>query len=179
MKGRTRKRTVDHDGLPDETRAIVLFFLTTWKCGGLWSLKLTEILIPPFELSAIVGMSLSFFASLRGASACSLPKVSAHRNRQFTLFFYTPPLRPRRARGRMGGVMAENNCTVEAAESIRARLEAEADRAHFRKTGKHLLPVVSARDLERHPELAVQDIVRPKFTERKVEDRKDENHADT
>lgn len=68
-------------------------------------------------------------------------------------------------------IMAENNCTAEAAESIRARLEVEADRAHFRKTGKHLLPVVSARDLERHPELAVQDIVRPKLTEWKVDDR--------
>lgn len=51
----------------------------------------------------------------------------------------------------------KSGCTAEAAESIRARLEVEADRAHFRKTGKHLLPVVSARDLERHPELAVQD----------------------
>lgn len=67
-------------------------------------------------------------------------------------------------------IMAENNCTAEAAESIRARLEVEADRAHFRKTGKHLLPVVSARDLERHPELAVQDTVRPKLTEWKPED---------
>ncbi len=67
-------------------------------------------------------------------------------------------------------IMAENNCTAEAAESIRARLEVEADRAHFRKTGKHLLPVVSARDLERHPELAVQDTIRPKLTEWKIED---------
>ena len=76
-------------------------------------------------------------------------------------------------------IMAENNCTAEAAESIRARLEVEADRAHFRKTGKHLLPVVSARDLERHPELAVQDTVRPKFTEWKIEDyvKKPENRA--
>lgn len=64
----------------------------------------------------------------------------------------------------------KSGCTAEAAESIRARLEVEADRAHFRKTGKHLLPVVSARDLERHPELAVQDIVRPKLTEWKPED---------
>ena len=67
-------------------------------------------------------------------------------------------------------IMAENNCTAEAAESIRARLEVEADRAHFRKTGKHLLPVVPARDLERHPELAVQDTIRPKLTEGKPED---------
>ncbi len=76
-------------------------------------------------------------------------------------------------------IMAENNCTAEAAESIRARLEVEADRAHFRKTGKHLLPVVSARDLERHPELAVQDAIRPKFTEWKIEDyvKKPENRA--
>ena len=67
-------------------------------------------------------------------------------------------------------IMAENNCTAEAAESIRARLEVEADRAHFRKTGKHLLPVVSARDLERHPELAVQDTVRPKLTDWNIQD---------
>lgn len=64
-------------------------------------------------------------------------------------------------------IMAENNCTAEAAESIRARLEVEADRAHFRKTGKHLLSVVSARDLERHPELAVQDAIRPKASDGK------------
>lgn len=68
-------------------------------------------------------------------------------------------------------IMSENGCTAEAAESIRARLEVEADRAHFRKTGKHLLPVVSARDLERHPELAVQDDVRPKVADWAVDAR--------
>lgn len=57
-------------------------------------------------------------------------------------------------------IMAERGCTPEAAESIRARLEVEADRAHFRATGSHLLAVVSAHDLERRPELAVQDAVR-------------------
>ena len=67
-------------------------------------------------------------------------------------------------------IMAENNCTAEAAESIRARLEVEADRAHFRKTGKHLLSVVEARDLERHPELAVQDTIRPKLTAWNIQD---------
>ena len=67
-------------------------------------------------------------------------------------------------------IMAENGCDINAARSIRARLEVEADRAHFRKTGEHVLEVVSARDLARHPELAVQDTVRAKFTDWKVED---------
>lgn len=67
-------------------------------------------------------------------------------------------------------IMAENGCDINAARSIRARLEVEADRAHFRKTGRHTLEVVSARDLARHPELAVQDTARPKFTEWKVGD---------
>lgn len=67
-------------------------------------------------------------------------------------------------------IMAENNCTAEAAESIRARLEVEADRAYRRKTGKHFLTVVNARELERHPELAVQDTIRPKLMEGKPED---------
>lgn len=67
-------------------------------------------------------------------------------------------------------IMAENNCTAEAAESIRARLEVEADRAYRRKTGKHFLTVVNARDLERHPELAVQDTIRPKLTDWNIQD---------
>lgn len=67
-------------------------------------------------------------------------------------------------------IMAEKGCDIDAVRSIRARLEVEADRAHFRKTGRHALEVVSARDLARHPELAVQDTARPKFTEWKVGD---------
>ena len=67
-------------------------------------------------------------------------------------------------------IMAENGCDINAARSIRARMEVEADRAHFRKTGEHVLEVVSARDLARHPELAVQDTVRAKLTERKAGD---------
>lgn len=66
-------------------------------------------------------------------------------------------------------IMAENKCDVNAARSIRARMEVEADRAHFRKTGKHALEVISARDLARHPELAVQDTPRLKLTEWTVE----------
>lgn len=68
-------------------------------------------------------------------------------------------------------IMSERGCSIDEARSIRARMEVEADRDYRRKIGKHLLPVVSARDLERHPELAVQDIVRPKLTEWKVDDR--------
>lgn len=41
-------------------------------------------------------------------------------------------------------IMAEHRCDINAARSIRARMEVEADRAHFRKTGKHTLDVVSA-----------------------------------
>lgn len=67
-------------------------------------------------------------------------------------------------------IMDENNCTAEAAESIRARLEVEADRAYRRKTGRHFLTVVKAHDLERHPELAVQDTIRPKLTEWNIQD---------
>lgn len=66
-------------------------------------------------------------------------------------------------------IMAENGCDIDAARSIRARLEVEADRAHFRKTGRHALEVVSARDLARHPELAVQDTARPKLYDWKIE----------
>lgn len=64
-------------------------------------------------------------------------------------------------------IMAEKKCTIELARTYRALMEADADTEHFRKTGKHLLPVVSASDLERHPELAVQDVIRPKTSERK------------
>lgn len=67
-------------------------------------------------------------------------------------------------------IMSERGCSIDEARSIRARMEVEADRDYRRKTGKHLLTMVSARDLERHPELAVQDIVRPKLTEWKPED---------
>lgn len=67
-------------------------------------------------------------------------------------------------------IMDENGCGIDAARSIRARLEVEADRAHFRRTGRHALEVISARDLARHPELAVQDTARTKFTEWKIED---------
>lgn len=64
-------------------------------------------------------------------------------------------------------IMAEKKCTIELARTYRAMMEADADTEHFRKTGKHLLPVVSARDLERHPELAVQDAIRPKASDGK------------
>lgn len=67
-------------------------------------------------------------------------------------------------------IMSERGCSIDEARSIRARMEVEADRDYRRKTGKHLLTMVSARDLERHPELAVQDIVRPKLTKWKPED---------
>ncbi len=67
-------------------------------------------------------------------------------------------------------IMAENACDIDAARSIRARLEVEADRAHFRKTGRHALDVISARDLARHPELAVQDTARPKLHDWKPEE---------
>lgn len=55
-------------------------------------------------------------------------------------------------------IMAKHGCDINAARSIRARMEVEADRAHFRKTGKHALAVISAHDLARHPELAVKDM---------------------
>lgn len=67
-------------------------------------------------------------------------------------------------------IMAEKGCDINAARSIRARLEVEADRAHFRKTGRHALQVVTAHDLERHPELAVQDTNRPKSPPLKMEE---------
>ena len=52
-------------------------------------------------------------------------------------------------------IMAEQNCDVNAARSIRARLEVEADRAYRRATGRHFLRVVSSRALARRPSLAV------------------------
>lgn len=52
-------------------------------------------------------------------------------------------------------IMAERNCDANAARSIRARLEVEADRACRRATGRHLLGVVSAHALSRSPSLAV------------------------
>lgn len=67
-------------------------------------------------------------------------------------------------------IMAEKKCTIELARTYRAMMEADADTEHFRKTGKHLLPVVSARDLERHPELAVQDAIRPKASDWNIQD---------
>lgn len=54
-------------------------------------------------------------------------------------------------------IMAENGCDVNAARSIRARMEVEADRAHYRRTGRHTLDVIPAAELARHPELAVRD----------------------
>ena len=41
------------------------------------------------------------------------------------------------------------------AESLRALMEIRADRNHYKQTGRHFLDVVSARDLQRKPSLAV------------------------
>lgn len=67
-------------------------------------------------------------------------------------------------------IMAEHGCDADAARSIRARMEVEADRAHFRKTGKHTLDVITARDLARYPELAVRDMPRTKLPVWKIGD---------
>ena len=52
-------------------------------------------------------------------------------------------------------IMSEEGCDLNAARSIRARLEVEADRVYRRATGRHFLRVVSARELARRPSLAV------------------------
>lgn len=52
-------------------------------------------------------------------------------------------------------IMAERGCTVGRAQSLRALMEVRADREHYRQTGRHFLEVVSARDLQRTPSLAV------------------------
>ena len=44
---------------------------------------------------------------------------------------------------------------VARAESLRALMEIRADRNHYKQTGRHFLDVVSARDLQRKPSLAV------------------------
>lgn len=41
-------------------------------------------------------------------------------------------------------IMAEKGCDIDAARSIRARLEVEAACAHFRKTGRHALETEDA-----------------------------------
>ena len=46
-------------------------------------------------------------------------------------------------------------CSANRAESLRALMEIRADRNHYKQTGRHFLDMVSARDLQRTPSLAV------------------------
>lgn len=52
-------------------------------------------------------------------------------------------------------IMANRGCSSGRAESLRALMEIRADRNHYKQTGRHFLDVVSARDLQRKPSLAV------------------------
>lgn len=46
-------------------------------------------------------------------------------------------------------------CSANRAESLRALMEIRADQKQYKQTGRHFLDVVSARDLQRTPSLAV------------------------
>lgn len=98
-------------------------------------------------LCAFVGKAESASPKLKRCGELFCHALDKRQNREFAKRLPT-----------LKAIMAENKCDINAARSIRARMEVEADRAHFRKTGKHALEVISAHDLARHPELAVKDM---------------------
>jgi hypothetical protein len=51
--------------------------------------------------------------------------------------------------------MAQEKCSRNRAISIRARLEVKADMEFFKQKGSHFLECVSAKDLQKTPELAI------------------------
>ena len=55
-------------------------------------------------------------------------------------------------------IMRERGCSVGRAESLRALMEIRADQEQYKQTGRHFLDVVSARDLQRTPSLAVTPV---------------------